>query len=73
MMLNNLSLIDPYEGVDAAAIRTARVARQLSALDEAVAFRAKHRQLLVLRTEMFVEPRRDRTPGGLAGRRSVRF
>ena len=54
-MVNNLSLIDPYEGVAAVAIRTARVARQLSALDEAVAFRAKHRQLLVLRTEMFVE------------------
>lgn len=55
-MINNLELIDPYDGVDASAIRAARAARNLSALDEGVAYRAKHRQLLVLRTEVFVDP-----------------
>jgi hypothetical protein len=55
-MINNSELIDPYEGVDASAIRAAREHRQLSALDDGVAYRSSQRQLLVLRTEMFVDP-----------------
>lgn len=56
IMVNNTELIDPYDGVDAPAIRGAREHRRLSALDEGVAYRSTHRQLLVLRTEMFVDP-----------------
>ncbi len=56
IMINNAELIDPYEGADAPAIRAARSDRRLSALDEGVAYRAKHRLLLVLRTEMFADP-----------------
>jgi hypothetical protein len=56
LMLNNSELLDPYEGADAVAIRAVRAERVLSALDEGVAYRAKHRRLLVLRTEVFVEP-----------------
>lgn len=55
-MLNNQELLDPYEGAEAPRIRAARAARVLSALDEGVAYRARHRQLLVLRAEVFVQP-----------------
>lgn len=59
LMLNNQEVLDPYDGVEAeaaAAIRQARVARTLSALDEGVAYRARKPLLLVLRTEAFVDP-----------------
>lgn len=56
MMLNNLELIDPYEGADADQVRAARAARRLCALDEGVAYRTSQRRLLVMRTEVFVDP-----------------
>jgi hypothetical protein len=55
-MLNNSEQLDPYEGADAPRIRAARAARVLSALDEGVAYRTRHGQLLVLRAEVFVDP-----------------
>lgn len=56
VMLNNAELLDPYEGAEAPALRALRATRVLTALDEGVAYRASHRQLLVLRTEMFADP-----------------
>jgi len=55
-MVNNVEVLDPYAGEGAAAIRAARAARVLSALDEGVAYRARNRQLLVLRIEAFADP-----------------
>lgn len=56
MMLNNQEALDPYGDVEAAAaIRRARADRVLTGLDEGAAYRSRNRQLLVLRTEAFVQ------------------
>ncbi|HEY4376108.1 MAG TPA: hypothetical protein VGM93_03080, partial [Acidimicrobiales bacterium] len=56
-MWNNEEHLDPWEGVpEAAAVRAARAARGLTALDEGAAWRDRDGRLLVLRVEAFAAP-----------------
>lgn len=55
-MINNVEVLDPYEGVEAAAdVVKARAARHRTALVEGDAWRGPRRQIVVLRVEAFAD------------------
>jgi hypothetical protein len=55
-MINNVEVLDPYEGIEAAAgLVTARAARHRTALVEGDAWRGPRRQIAVLRVEAFAD------------------
>jgi len=62
-MINNAEVLDPYEGIEAAAdLVRAREARHRTALVEGDAWRGPSRQIAVLRVEAFADRAVDHRP-----------
>jgi hypothetical protein len=68
-MVNNVEVLDPYDGIEAAAgVEQARAERVRTALVEGAAWRGPNRQLAVLRVEAFA----DRGPDAAVARSAHR-